>query len=74
MPLLLVLLSSLFNVVSTYHDIYYDRNPDVHFIILFFGCVVHVGYIPWIGDLMKQSFEALEDLMKICFETLVGAV
>jgi len=24
----------------------------------------------WIGDSMKQSYEALEDLMKICFGAL----
>jgi len=31
-----------------------------------------IGYIPWIGDLMKESFEALKDLMNICFGALVG--
>jgi len=33
-----------------------------------------VGYIPWIRDLIKQSYEALEDLIKIFFGTLVGVV
>jgi len=31
-----------------------------------------VGYIPWIGDLMRQSYEASKDLMKIFFGALVG--